>query len=179
LHAIDPTSSKNGPLISHGTAFTQCVLQIRETYCADQRDKLFAIAGLPLFRLWSRVATFPIDYRMSIEESCAAALSFYDQLAKEDIRAGKFWSKDQPSEVLGGVIRWFVEPQDNDDSQRVNNLLRRFVFWLRNRVEADGGAIYLAPGEVIDCSGVILEALLYDFDLERLPHGYASKDLLE
>ena len=67
--------------------------------------------------------------------------------------------------MLGGVIRWFVEPQDNDDSQRVNNLLRRFVFWLRNRVEADGGAIYLAPGEVIDCSGVILEALLYDFDL--------------
>ena len=32
LHAIDPTSSKDGPLISHGTAFTQCVLQIRETH---------------------------------------------------------------------------------------------------------------------------------------------------
>lgn len=164
-HMADQLSS-DGALDATSFMYNMGILQGRG--CADPRDNLFVMASLPDYRNPRRTASFVVDYNMSNEEVCAAALSCYSHILRESrsqIENPEAVAAEPPleyeQEYVMQVIKWFVGSQGHSSKEDVERYLVHFREWLKERV-VDESKIVVVSGQVIDCSGGSLARCLSD-----------------
>lgn len=134
-------------------ALSDAVGDTRRRQCSDQRDKIFALLGLPTIRAIDTVASIKPDYSMSVEEVFVAAVSWYDALwAEQGLRPDPLALTEAVSDLAYTLA--------------IEVLERPFRSWLQQRVHKPPGRdteiIQLESGREIDCSGETLQDLLQD-----------------
>lgn len=159
--------------VSPFDAFGQMLIRHSDRLCAEPRDKIFALKGLPHFDAKDHPTMVPLggiypnaeylktDYSMTTREVVVDVLRYWDAL-----RRPRRVSADPYSSPRPGYLKHVLNILQN--SLGIDCTSQDFFAWFRSRIEVSKLSrthIFLTTtGVSIDCSGRLLQLLIEKAD---------------